>query len=735
MFRVSALNVAGTAAVLVLAGCSFRAPGMKLPDQELERYKTAATEIEYPDADAAPPPTILDTPSPLAARDTPPEYWEMSLLEAMRTALANSKVLSEIGGQVLQSPANVRTTQGPAITETDPRFGTEATQSAFDPVVSAKSYFEKNHYAVNNIFFGGGTRVFQQDTAVFQTDITKRTATGATYSLSSNTDYDANNAPGNLFPHAWNNNVQASFRQPWLQGGGAEFTRIYGPPNVPGVFSGVPGFANGVMVARINTDISLTDLEAGLRDLVSNVENAYWDLYFAYRDLDAKIAARDSALETWRRVHALFVSGRRGGEAEKEAEAREQYFRFQEEVQVAWYGRLVQGTSVFNGSGGGSARGLSGVRVAERRLRTLMSLPINECKLIRPSDEPRRAKVVFDWCEILREALARRVELRRQKWVIKRRELELIGSKNFLLPTLDTVGYYRFRGFGENLVDFNNDINVNRYDNALQNLYSGQFQEWQAGIELSAPLGFRRGHAAVRNAELQLARERAILSQQEREITLAISNAMCEVERAYDCTWTSYNRRVAARQHLSAVTAAFDSDKAQSELVLDSQRRLAESEIRYFGSLIEYALAIKNIHFEKGSLLDYNDVYLAEGPWPGKAYADAAERTALRRPEKEMNYAFLRQPLQVSAGPYGQLTPPSVEPLPGGVPVPNYGPGAASGASQGAPQSMPNGSTPVWPTTPPTVLTPPAVQTPPNGLPPNSPPQPTSEALPPGGPL
>ncbi len=89
--------------------------------------------------------------------------------------------------------------------------------------------------------------------------------------------------------------MQASFRQPWLQGGGAEFTRIYGPPNVPGVFSGVPGFANGVMVARINTDISLTDFEAGLRDLVSNVENAYWDLYFAYRDLDAKIAARDSA--------------------------------------------------------------------------------------------------------------------------------------------------------------------------------------------------------------------------------------------------------------------------------------------------------------------------------------------------------------------------------------------------------------------------------------------------------
>jgi hypothetical protein len=650
-------------AALIAPGCGFRPPNFKLDDPDLEHYKTVATQIDYPDAKAPPPPPLIELPSPLSTgRDAPVEYWEVSLTEVLRTALVNSKVLSDVGGLVLQSPTNARTTHGPAITETDPRFGTEATLSAFDAMFSTKAYWTKNHEAINNIFFGGGTRILEQDTAAFQTAITKRTASGGTLTLSNNTDYDANNAPGNLYPHAWNTINQFEARQPLLQGAGAEFNRIYGPPNVPGVFSGVPGFANGVMVARINTDISLTDLEAGLRDQVSNVENAYWDLYFAYRDLDAKIAARDSALETWRRVHALFVTGRRGGEAEKEAEVREQYFRFQEEVQIAWYGRLVQGTSTFNGSGGGTARGASGVRVIERRLRMLMGLSANDSRLIRPADEPRRAKVVFDWNDILRESLVRRVELRRQKWVIKRRELELIGSKNFLLPNLDTVGYYRFRGFGENLTGSNNNIPLGQYNSALQDLYSGQFQEWQAGFEYSQPLGFRRGHAAVRNAELQLARERAILVQQEREVAHSLSNALCEVERAYDCTWTSYNRRVAARQHLAAVRAAFDADKAQSELVLDSQRRLAEAEIRYFGSLVEYALAIKNVHFEKGSLLDYNDIYLAEGPWPGKAYSDAAERTRLRRAEHDINYAFLRKPLQVSAGSFDQMGSPTVEP-------------------------------------------------------------------------
>ncbi len=38
-------------------------------------------------------------------------------------------------------------------------------------------------------------------------------------------------------------------------------------------------------------DASILDFEMGLRDLVSDVENAYWDLYFAYRNLEAKIAA------------------------------------------------------------------------------------------------------------------------------------------------------------------------------------------------------------------------------------------------------------------------------------------------------------------------------------------------------------------------------------------------------------------------------------------------------------
>ena len=187
----------------------------------------------------------------------------MSLLEAMRTALANSKVLSRDRRPVLQSPANVRTTMDRRSPKPIRALALKPRKAQFDPVVIRQIVFREvplrgqqhlllRRYAYLPAGYGGVPDRYHQ-----------RTATGSMYSLSTNTDYDANNAPGNLFPHAWNNTCKPRSGSPGCKGG-AEFTRIYGPPNVPGVFSGVPGFANGVMVARINTDISLTDLEAGL---------------------------------------------------------------------------------------------------------------------------------------------------------------------------------------------------------------------------------------------------------------------------------------------------------------------------------------------------------------------------------------------------------------------------------------------------------------------------------------
>jgi len=367
------------AVAAALAGCDAHSTPFKFnADGEVAHYNKVATEIEAPIISNCPSDAAIACQSPdLIGPESNPEYINLKLEEAMQMALARNRVLQDLGGTVLRQPANARTIHGPAITDTDPRYGVEAALSEFDAIFSEKFDYQRNNRLLNNVFFGGGTRDLIQDTDTFQSQLSKRTANGAELAFRHNTVYDHNNSPGNLFPSAWDTNFEMSFRQPLLQGAGVEYNRIAGP-------NGTPGNMNGVLLARVNTDISIAEFEAGVRDLVSNVENAYWDLYFAYRDLDAKIAARDEALDSWRRTHALFERGRQGGEAEKEAEAREQYFHFQQEVQNAWAGRLVGGTETNNGSGGGTLRANGGVRVAERRLRMILGLPISDGKLIRP---------------------------------------------------------------------------------------------------------------------------------------------------------------------------------------------------------------------------------------------------------------------------------------------------------------------------------------------------------------
>lgn len=672
-------------ALAALPGCVAQKAPCKLHG-DLADYQQTALDIEYPCSETPCYDELLGAGPPRTPRDeTQDVYWDLSLEEAIRIALTNSRVMLDLGGTVLRAPESVPTAFGPAIQETDPQFGVEAALSAFDAEFSSSLFFEKNDRRMNNQFLGT-LGFFQQDYDVFQAQITKRAATGSQFAIRKNVDFNHDNNLGNQFKGgAWDVILEGEVRHPFLRGGGLYFNRIAGP-------DGRPGYYNGVLVARVKTDISLAEFEIGLRDLVANVENAYWDLYYSYRDLDAWRKTRDLGLETWRRVYALYRAGRRGGEAEKEAQARERYLLYEDMVLRAKFGQWTEGSRTYNPQTFGRPRTEQGVYAQETRLRLLLGLPPNDGRLIRPADEPPVSPVTFDWATIATEALTLREELRRQRWEVKNRELELIASRNFLLPNLDFVGRYRFRGFGHHLLDPEREGKP-RFDNAFMDLTDGKFQEWQMGMELSLPIGFRQGHAALRNAELRLTQARAVLRQQERQVVHDLYNAVTELERAYEKLNIMINRAMAAKQQLDALQAAYDADKAEFFVVLDAQRRYAEAESDYYKARVEYAFAIRNVFSEKGSLLEYCGVYMAEGRWPEKAYHDAAERACLRGRPLRVNYG-LRPPIIVSQGappvPCDHLHPEGHAPA---------GPSAPFHSEQGQKEGSPFVTEPVGPGT------------------------------------
>jgi len=608
-------------AAFTAGGCMLRQPGIVF-DTDLSHFHTVAAGVEFPQAGELVTGQELEMPGPpnsIADGSLRPPPWDLTLEEAITIAITHSPVMRDLGGAIVRAPATVPTIHGPAIQSSDPRQGMEAALSAFDTSLATRLFFEKNNRMINNFFSAGGTNFLKQDYGTLQTELRKHSAGGTQFALRNSFVFDRNNAAGNALPQAYDSIFETEVRQPLLQGAGVAFNRIAGPNAVPGVI-------NGVMVARLNTDISVLEFEMALRDLVSNVENVYWDLYFAYRDLDAKIAARDFSLDVWRRMEQQVRSGQAGGDPAREAQFREQYFRFQQDVQNSLTGRLLDGTTTYNGSSGGTFRGFGGVYVSERRLRMMLGLDVNDRRLIRPASSPSMSKVRYDWEASLTQAMTRRSEVRRQRLKLRQRELELIAAKNFLLPQLDLVARYRQRGLGRNLLgDYAGGGPPAVFEqSSLENLFDGDFQEWQWGAELTLPIGFRRAHAAVRNAQLQIAREHAVLVEQERRILHDLSNAISDTDRAYEISGTAYNRRMAAKEQIDILLSrqrTGTQPEPNHDQLIDAQRRFADADTQYHRALAEYMIAMKNVHYEKGTLLDYSQVHLAEPSGIGGDYA------------------------------------------------------------------------------------------------------------------
>jgi hypothetical protein len=602
MVGCCALMISATALVLNV-GCRSNYGWKQTVANDTAQMKAISARVDEPHVDIQ---FAALSSSPITIRDhmrlNGVQYRDVSLTEVVATAMQNSSVLRELGGVILRNPDLVATNYNASVRASDPRFSSEAALSAFDAQLAATAYFNKKNQTFNNPFFAGGTNSLHQQLDDYNVELSKRTATGSRLALRSVSNYDANNAPSNTFPSAWNTYVEGEIRQPLLQGGGLEFNRIAGPGGTPGVY-------NGLLITRTNMDMSQTEFEITVRDYVSNVVNGYWDLYFAYRDLDARIRAMNRALEAWNRLKA-----KADNDLESEARvalASEQYYRFKAEVDDALTGRIVQGTQNRNGSTGGTLRGTGGVQIAERRLRLMIGIPINEDELIRPMENPTEAEVLFHWESSMQEALTRRPELRRQQLSIHKRQLELLAAKNFLNPRLDTVGRYRFRGFGDEL------LNYNDRSSAIGDLANGNQQEWYLGLEYSVPLGYRKGHLAVSNAELLLSRERAIQREQEREVVHDLSNAVAEAARAFESCRNSMNRLDAATRVLEAYETQERNDlDVDIDRLLDAQRRVVEAEIRYFQARVEYAIALKNVHLEKGSLMAYNELEIFDGQSP-----------------------------------------------------------------------------------------------------------------------
>lgn len=644
--RVAARTSVALGAMLA-SGCGLIhkvAPQPGPHDTVKSYHDTVGMQISYPQvqevlsevshtARTAMPPLVNEDPTKIPT-------FDLTLAEAVQMAVGQSPVLRDIGGTIVTQPGFASTIYDPSMVHANPLVGVEAALSAFDAQYRGQLFWQKLDQPANlappspdpndpnNIGSAIRPRVFQSTAATYQSELSKRTAQGATFALRHVTLYDRNNQPFRQFPSDFTGWVEAEWRQPLMRGAGTEFNRIAGP-------GGAIGQYNGVLIARVNEDVALADFELAVIRLVNDVEQAYWDLSAAYRILEATLRGRESALQTFQYQEVRLQVG--AGRSDEEAQAQSQYYQFKARVEQA-------------------LSGPQGLYALEQRLRYLLGMPPADGRLIKPITPASDVRVVFDWESALSQAIQRRVEIRRQRFNIKRREMELYAARLNRRPQLDFLGNYRFRGLGDHLFDTSRNAPL---DNLTAEILSGDYQEWQAGMELSFPVGLRAASNAVAHARLALNRERAVLNETELRISHDLAEAVRRIGVTHTLLETNYNGFLADLRQVDVLGRRYRDGTDNINFLLLAQRQVVNSEIEFYRALTEYNLAIRDLHREKGSLLAYNGVTLAEGPWANGAHRDAYEMG--RFLDTRHHPEAVHMPPPVSSGPFDPSVPQNTQ--------------------------------------------------------------------------
>ncbi len=607
-----------SALLLAVLGQGCAAPDRSLQyliqnDSKASYYRDYATSIEYP---AEPEgvetnPELFRSPRTITTLEDV-EQRPVTLNECIRMALSNAAIIRDDqgflspGNPLLANPQRVASIYDSAIQDTGFLFGsrgTEASLSDFDPVLTSSLQAGRSEDVQNtaNIGLGQGD-VLTENSTQWQTRLEKAFAHSGTFAVENNWSYSRNNQT-RLFDSAYTGVLQAEYRQPLLAAAGTEFTRIAGPAaqNI----RGVSGVSQGVLISRINSDISLLDFEQSVTQMIRDVENKYWDLYLS-------LHLYHSEVMTFRDIVKY------GDLLATRAEAQDTVYQAQN--------RLYEADARIKGS-------LADVLQAENRLRRLMGLPLNDGQFLTPTDHPSEAKLIPAWDSTLTEALAHRTELRRQKWEIRSLELQLKAARNLNRPRLDFVSQYRVNGFGDTIgtsQEDDDELTDVGYKNALESLTQGNQTGWGAGLQFSMPLGLRLARAQVRNYELRLRKARRVLEVQEEEVARELNNAILEMDRWYLLAESGSKRADVAVNYAATAEERVASDNSRDPAsigrVLEAKITSRDADQSYLRSIVEYNKAINELNFRKGTLLQSNSIYLAEGEWNPLAYQQAAER-------------------------------------------------------------------------------------------------------------
>ncbi|MBI4573392.1 MAG: TolC family protein [candidate division NC10 bacterium] len=424
-------------------------------------------------------------------------------------------------------------------------------KAVFDPGAFLEFTRSDNRAPSSSIFSPGQTL---SDLWDFNAGIRQKLPTGGTYEFRFNNERF--NTSSTSTSDGYTSKLSLSLTQPLLKNFGFAATET------------------NIRIATNNQSISREQLRLRVSDIVTQVQNAYFDLIFAIENLEVQRRSLRLAQELVALNKARVRAGVAAPVEVTQAEAQEAA-RVQDVI-------LAE----------------KAVRDAEDTLKVVLNLPAGGGwgQEIRPTDTPGFEVTPINLDAAIQKAMENRYEYKSAKLDIDNKELSVRLTRNQLLPDLSLTSSVTMNGFG------------GAYGSDLSELGSGHFISYSVGVVLTVPLGNRAAQASYIKSKLTADQARTSLKQLELQIMQQVREAVRRVEA--DAKRIEANRaaRALAEEQLRVERRRLEAGVTTTFNVLSFQRDLAAVQANEIRAVTDYNKSLANLEKVQGTVLERNRI-------------------------------------------------------------------------------------------------------------------------------
>lgn len=462
------------------------------------------------------------------------------------------------------------------------RLGINQAKGIFDLGLAATSRaFEQSEKTTQTL---AGADVLTVEGQSLNLQVSQLISIGGRFTLQFDNSRNANNNQFSTLNPTFNAGTTLSYTMPLLRGLGREAT------------------TRPILLARIASDANRYLFETQVADLIQRVENSYWSLVEAQERL--RVAEESLAL------------------------AKELHRRNQIQVDVGTLPplELVRSEANMATRQEDIISSRAAVGDASDQLRQLLNIEQGEAwsSDILPETDPRMERPELNVNEAIRLSLAARSELRRQETEIARLELEARLARQQTLPQLDLSASYGLDGKAGTVRRTlpNPDdpsgpgipvvVARDDYFDALDNMTTGDTDNWSIGLNFSYPLQNREARAQKAIASLAVDAARIRLREIEQQIITEVRTAARQAQTAAQQIDSAGVSRKLQEKNLEAEQKRYENGLSTSFEVTRVQEDLNAAKSREVSAVATYRRALAEYYRAIGHLLDQAGVELSE---------------------------------------------------------------------------------------------------------------------------